>query len=221
MVVNKKLLFNYICGNVNDNIKKFLENDFDFMLEVFKYTLNPQFLDVCSINLTADYKFIEELIIIFKDDLNFVDSLVNNYLQTFLNYDLSCYDIFALLVSLYGDNPEISLCKELLQEFYEKIKDIRDKTIKNTDENSLFVFIDYTFYQTPYLKKYCAQKTLEEIIKNNTISINKFKKQHNNNINQSLLNFINQKDPVLADYLTLNLDLLEPLKRKLKKSINF
>ena len=84
MKENKKnLVQKYINGEeIPESVLKDLEKDKKFMMEVIKASKDKNIYNLCAEELKKDYEFIKYLILTFKDDVNFITMVANEYLNT-------------------------------------------------------------------------------------------------------------------------------------------
>ena len=82
IMFKEQLIKDYING---EDIKEYtleeLENNYDFMLSVIKYTNDKKIYNLCSKNLKNNYGFIKEIIILFKYDFNFINKIAEIFIE--------------------------------------------------------------------------------------------------------------------------------------------
>ena len=79
----KNLVQKYINGEeIPESVLKDLEKDKKFMMEVIKASKDKKIYNLCAEVLKKDYEFIKYLILTFKDDVNFITMVANEYLNT-------------------------------------------------------------------------------------------------------------------------------------------
>lgn len=204
---SKKLIQDYILGNdIIDYDIDDLENDPEFMMEVFFETKDKNMYDLCHENLKTDINFVKFIIDNFKEDKVFLLDAIETYINAtntsneereIINYALKSlknnYDLVKELGNYYINNceiDEISLDKnivftiinsikeeEFLKEFIYKYIDHKDILIEMIKDNK-----DVKQNQKYISEMMTSNKELEElliILSKKTIS----KKTHDELIN--------------------------------------
>lgn len=102
-----KLVYDYIWGNDIEGYSiDELENDPDFMLLVLEKSKDKRMYDLCSDLVKSSYLFVRGVIDLFKDDLDFLSVVVNNYFNTLTDAEKEQGTAYAelniLMSNLYG-----------------------------------------------------------------------------------------------------------------------
>ena len=78
---NLKLIKDYVEGNdLEDYNIDELENDYEFMISVIKYTNDKNIYNLCSDEVKNNYEFVKFIINYFKNDIEFIDKISEQYL---------------------------------------------------------------------------------------------------------------------------------------------
>ena len=186
---SKKLIQDYILGNdIIDYDIDDLENDPEFMMEVFFETKDKNMYDLCPENLKTDINFVKFIIDNFKEDKVFLLDAIETYINAtntsdeereIINYALKSlknnYDLVKELGNYYINNceiDEISLDKnivftiinsikeeEFLKEFIYKYIDHKDILIEMIKDNK-----DVKQNQKYISEMITSNKELEELL---------------------------------------------------------
>lgn len=102
-----KLVYDYIWGNDIEGYSiDELENNPDFMLLVLEKSKDKRMYDLCSDVVKGSYLFVRGVIDLFKDDLDFLSVVVNNYFDTLTDAEKEQGTAYAelniLMSNLYG-----------------------------------------------------------------------------------------------------------------------
>ena len=102
-----KLVYDYIWGNDIEGYSiDELENNPDFMLLVLEKSKDKRMYDLCSDLVKSSYLFVRGVIDLFKDDLDFLSVVVNNYFNTLTDAEKEQGTAYAelniLMSNLYG-----------------------------------------------------------------------------------------------------------------------
>lgn len=214
----KNLVQKYINGEeIPESVLKDLEKDKKFMMEVIKVSKDKNIYNLCADGLKKDNEFIKYLILTFKDDINFIMMVANNYLNTNPSKE-EVIELCIIMNNIIGYPVDSKFYRKKLQENINvKQQVITLKKKENISIPSLFwqnkdkyfnnkIIMDYyakTFLYEYYTRYYTYLKktfNLEYTIKDNLT---------NEEIIKVLLNFIRTVDDGLASYLTLNQELLD------------
>ena len=238
MEYNKKVVCDYIKGNdITYNIED-LENNPKFMLEVIKESQDKRMYNLCYDRVKGNYDLVKYLITNFSDDLNFCDTVFDNYIKNKENDDNDIEFTLIMYNNAYsvGNSDLImkyGICKEsaymLEMAKIERVKSLSSKE-RFRDEIGLGYFVlqdhygfnniildffskrmlDDIFYKNPKL-------SFEEIIHNN------FRKKEDLEkfgINSFIISYVRIFDKYLADHLASNVELIRDVNKDIKKVIN-
>ena len=165
---NLKTIIDYING---DDIKDYdidtLENDQQFMMEVMDFTKDKNIYNLCSNEMKNDWKFIRFMIYTFKDDIPFLDKIVNDFFSN--NSDILEQIEIKLAMCDITKNKDYELYEDYkftADILYEIIKDNLE-SIKEEDYNDYFeegfYFIQNAFEFSETTLNYFAEKMIEDI----------------------------------------------------------
>lgn len=228
---NKKLVFDYVVGNDLDDYEiDELEDNPEFMMEVIKYTKDKKMYNFCSDNVKSNYEFVKFMVELFKEDVEFVTSLVLSYLKTIDEDDITYKELLVLVSNLKGDSDNLLKLK-LKREIFKTIDFGRmeltiDEELDPNVKQELgmgFIFVIDNYGNSDILKRFFAEEFISKIFKRDNITleelihktVKKFEDIQNMGINMFLINFIEKYDYYLASYISNHIDLLDELKRKI------
>ena len=220
---NKELIINYINGNDIDGYDiNELENDKLFMKKVIDFTNDEKMYNFCSDNLKKDYEFIKYIILKFKNNIEFITSVADYFLEnTDTDYERTELSIIMskLTEREKGVNQYNVLCdaiysgKRLQIELYK----LQNKNEELANEIGMGFLLIYDLYNnSEIILKFYAKKIIEDIFKEYDIELEKllhsqFKMPDEINkqgLNNYMLSFIEVYDPMLASYASTHLDVL-------------
>ena len=228
---NDIYLFNYIKGNKLDNIDE-LHNDYKFMMKVIDITSDKKYYEFCSSKVIKHYDFVNFLIKKFNNDLEFITYAVRFCLENNNPGDNEYKEILINVITLLKENKH-DLNYTYLNEFLNARYLTEIRAIKNYKKNypefsdivgTGFVLIKKNYRGNYLILDYFAKKIiekifsngnkciLEDLIHNNFNSYNELKEY---GINKFLINYIENYDMYLADYIRCNVSLLDDVKLKL------
>lgn len=229
-----KLINDYIDGNdiVGYDIEQ-LEDDYEFMMQVINYTNDKNMYNLCSKKVRDSYEFTKFIVNKFSDDLEFVCSISDNYLQNEEEY-IYKLELYLILCNLTKNkNEEYYMKYKLMVVFMmEEIeicieKEKMDETL--SDKIGMgFVLIDGTYGSSDIIMKHFAERFINKLFFNNENfdfekmlhqRFDKVDKLQTQGINNYLINFINIYDNSLAIYICNHLELLNEVKDTLNKII--
>ncbi len=236
---SKKLVFDYIVGNelVDYDIDE-LENDYEFMIEVIKHTKDKNLYNLCSDEVKKNYNFVKFIVETFKNDFNFIVDVGNNYLKTVDEDDINAHELTILISKgitsdMALEDPKLCSFKLQASSFYEieliklaaALEQTKDESLK--EEYGLgFLYILDTYEKSNTICNFFAKRlideifyenedyTLEQILHMNFKSFNKLKAY---GINTFLTDYIKKYDKHLSSYALVHLDLLEPIKKSVRR----
>ncbi|MBR1413291.1 MAG: hypothetical protein IJ574_01305 [Bacilli bacterium] len=228
--LDRLMIYNYITGNLDGNIKKVLENDPKFMMKVISITQDKKYYDYASIDVKNDYYFIKNILDIFSNDIEFLEDVISLFASTRNSINVYLIDIYIQFSNILIKNNtnrkynfEISYYREQIAVFYGCIKEF----IFESEEKMLgkgFGYILYTFDECEDVIKYFANHFLSEIFFKNqdyTFSdiVHKNFKKYDDlkkyGIKKFILDYIAREDIILADYLLANIDLIKSIEEQM------
>ena len=241
MKISKELVFNYINGSdIPDYDIKDLENNRDFMIEVLKCTKDSKMYLFCSNNLKKDPQFIKSIINIFKNEKEFLDEIVKEYLSTLIEkkeelkeQDLISRNEIIILMTEVNSNKNNYYYDYLAGLIY-RYMNTEIEFIKSTTKNDLFLkrigkgfYILYEKYkQSSIILDYIAKRMAEEIFyEDKNLDFDKLiytfyngeKITKNKGINNFIFSYISMYDRKLSEYLILHKDLIKDIAKEINK----
>lgn len=227
---NKELIMNYINGNdITDYDLNELEDDKLFMTKVIEFSNDEKMYNFCSDNLKKDYEFIKYIILKFKNNIKFITSVADYFLEnTDTDYERTELSIIMskLTEREKGVNQYNVLCdaiysgKRLQIELYK----LQNKNEELASEIGMGFLLVYDLYNhSEIILKFYAKKIIEDIFKEYDIELekllhNQFKMPDEINkqgLNNYMLSFIEVYDPMLASYASAHLDVLLPFRENI------
>lgn len=233
---NKKLIMDYISGNdIEEYDIEELENDKSFMMNVFDFSNDKNIYNLCSDNLKKDYEFVKYIVLKFKDDINFITTVANYFLEN-TNLDLESMELGIIMNNLTANNKDENFKYKILNEVAYSGKrmeielaklDLNDDNISNEIGMGFSLIYD-SYNSSQIILDYYATKMIEDIIEENNIDLesllhSKFKSADQINeqgLNNYMINFIGLYDQMLSSYLCTHLNLLSDFKNQIIKIQN-
>lgn len=171
-VYHLKLIYDYIGGNdtLGYSIDE-LENDPIFMLQVMRMTKDKRMYELCSDTVKHDYLFVRDVIHLFQDDLEFVESVARGYLDSrdFPEDDLSVIELNIIMSSFFAREVNDFTLKALA--FYEVERVKMYSCMNYTDDILLQRISKNGFYLTKceygtsdIIVDYIAKRMIGEVI---------------------------------------------------------
>ena len=228
IIINNYLIKAYINGKdiLGHEIDE-LEDDYEFMIKVMKYTKDKNMYELCSENVKNTYEVIDFMLDNFSDDIDFVLEVVSNYLNN--ERDKTKYlEVLIRVCNLYGYNN----CLEYKNQLEEEYKGFNDnissmKKYLNSDNSYLiengFYFVLDIFNDNKIVANYFASRFIIDYFNNIDLEreIHKSFKNYNElevfGINKYLINLLNIYDTKLAEYVISNIYLLNDIRKELDR----
>lgn len=237
-VIKDHRLLSYINGEDidNDELEK-LEDDSDFMLKILTITKDKNtYMRCCSENLKNNYQFIKNVIMLFRDDKDFIISIANQYLfdkeSKLSEIDKEKFELNILMTNILQNQEEmynyrfsagIHYCSAI-----SKINLAKDRELDSnyTDYNDYFMYIEQLYEKHPIIIDYFASRFINTIFSRMTYEDiedrlhSKFKTKSELNDQKKeelILSIINDQDELLCDYISKHLYLLDELKKYIDK----
>lgn len=206
---NEETVINYING---EDIEKFsleeLENDSFFMYSVIKRSKDVRLYDNASDEVKKSFAFVYSLVEIYKNNIDFIIKIVDYYFENNKDFDFKKIELLVILNKIIKDERKEKYVN-LLEEMYEEANCYIENHIDNKNDFNLgFKYINY-----PHSKEFFATKFVEEILFNNDI-LKEFSKENKKDLSGFMIEYINKFDSSLADYLKINIKILDRLKTK-------
>lgn len=231
---DKKVVFNYVMGN---DIKKYniddLENDWEFMKEVFEYTKDKKIYDLCDEKLQSNLDLIKYLIDKFKDDKKFILQISSNFLNKSQD-NLNKLEIQIILEDIYKDDEifknkfsnkiDIEMFYTFERTDYELALEQTDDDLKKFLQSGFYYFFE-EYKDRQLIIDFIAKKMINEIFdfRNNDLeelihSIYKDKRQFDKTTSTKfIIDYISDQDYALANYLSVHIGLIEELKKSVDR----
>lgn len=231
----KSRIFDYINGEDIENIEE-LENDYKFMIEVIKLTRDKNMFNMCSDEVKLNYEFIKFMVETFKKDIQFIDKIVSEYIDTIGSEDATSLELIFIMADILKrdiENP-LALKYNFLKNAFITSEKIQTKIVISNEEDLFwkkefglgFGIMQYEYYSNSSIIMneialdlvediFYKEKdiTLEEIIHNRFKTLEEFNKV---GIRKFMLSYIRMYDINLADYLEVHIDLLKGMERNIK-----
>lgn len=229
--MNKKIAEDYILGNEIEGYSlEELENSRKFMMLVINMTNDHNFYNLCSEKLKNNYEFVKYLILKFKNSTNFICNVADYYLAK--NKDeLSKVELNILMKELTIKNKEINKRYSIVTDAIYASKRVQIEIAKRKfksgrilqDIGMGFIVIFDSFNSSEIILRYYAKNIIDEILYYYHSDLeNMLHKQFNTSnqinkvgINNLILKFIGCYDPMLASYLSANIDLVKPIREEI------
>lgn len=230
MTINIELIRKYINGEeLDDNTINKLENDKDFMMNVFNYTKDCNIYKLCSDNLKKDYDFVKYLVLKFKDNYNFIIEVADYYLN---NTDKQS-ELLELNIIMEKLLPKelskkytlINETKYSYERFTDELASLDSPEYESTIEMG-FPIILYKYHDSEYILDYYAKKMIKEIMDNTAIEEilhNQFKTPNslkNMGINNYIITLLNYNDSMLSSYVSTHLYLIDDMVKQIEQAID-
>lgn len=104
MICRSKIL-DYINGEDIENIEE-LENNYKFMMEVIKLTRDKNMFNICSDEVKLNYEFIKFMVETFKKDVEFIDKIATEYIDTIGSEDVTSLELIFIMAGILKRNTE-------------------------------------------------------------------------------------------------------------------
>ena len=230
---DKKIIYDYIMGNdLGEYSSEELEDNKEFMIDVIEKTNDKRMYNLCSNNVRLDYEFVKYIVLKFRDDVDFIKKVADNYLNnigvdndyervellTIMSSLTNCFDYNFMLDAVYSG-------KRLSIELY---------NVKNKDNKDDFnlgmgcVVIYDSYHGSEIILKYFAKKMIEEIFSEFDIDLEgKLHAEFKNStdideigVNTYMISFIQKYDSMLASFASSHIEVLESFSKKIKNIKN-
>jgi len=234
---NNDLLFDYITGNeIEQEIIEKLEDNEKFMTAVIKLTNDKKMYNHCSDKLKTKYNFVKFLIERFKDDIDFIISVAEEFITRGEPTDLENLELVVILSNLYDQTENETLngykfqaCIECAG-FLKAIDNFLDtnENINPEDYDLGFVFIIDNFESSPIIMDMFAKVMIEDCIYDEDNDLEKVshgsfeKKEELEEYGETkfILDYLGCIDVYLKDYVSNNLYLLKEAEKYMRKIKN-
>ena len=227
---DKKIIFDYVVGNDIDNYNiDELENDCEFMKEVFDFTNDKKMYELCDENIKSNFNFVKYLVNKFKDDSIFVLKVASNYLCK-AEDKIDKLEMQLMLDKLFNNDDIYTEKYDNMIEmhtFYFLERFSFDLALEETDDD-VKEFMQYGFYwffekykDRELITDFIAKKMIDEIFdfRNNSLeeiihNIYKDKSQVDKiSSTKFIIDYISNHDYALSNYLSVHVDIIKELKK--------
>lgn len=215
-------LFNYIRNNKKYYNKEQLESNSSFMMKVIEITNNKKYYNNCSYYVRTDPFFVKYLINKFHDDIEFIKEVVNYYLIHGDFYEENYIEILVIY-KLIVKNIETRYEEELTRIYEEDKRRISNYKKSDVILNQMlglgFYYIIKKYDNNKIIKWYYATKFLDELCDQIIIKLHKKNKKYEDidRINCFIINYVFCYDMYLGDYISINIEVLNGIKEKIKE----
>ena len=221
---DNNIINNYINGNRNQE----LEKDKEFMSLIIDKTNDIKYVDYCANELKSDFEFVLFLINKFNNDHQFVTDMIFSYLVNLnklenskLNKKIINIDSLITLMN-YFPSEKIDITSDEYQELlsiiychgrmnYELAKNIDEEI----EEGMGFIYFIDIFGINIDILNYFAKRIVNEILQFNGNSFKNLifstynRAEDINSLHELCTQFVTKYDKSLADYLSINYEILE------------
>ena len=229
-----KLIWDYINGNYIDNIDE-LENDYKFMMDVINFTRDKKMYNLCSDEIKNNYEFVIFMINLFKDDLDFILDVANQYLNCTSSDNECVKDLIFVMCDIldnYKDDEKywmyfvkraaIVTCDRIM--INSIIAEEDDLNIKKQFGLGFILFLNSEYGKSSSMIKYVANILLDEIFyESNNLSIedlvhkrfSSLDKLDRFGIKNFIFSYVGEYDSYLATYLSVNMDMISGIEKRI------
>ena len=227
---DKKIIFDYVVGNDIDNYNiEELENNWEFMKEVFDFTNDKKIYELCDENIKSNFNLVKYLVNKFKDDSIFVLKVASNYLCK-AEDKIDKLEMQLMLDKLFNNDDIYTEKYDNMLEmhtFYFLERFSFDLALEETDDD-VKEFMQYGFYwffekykDRELITDFIAKKMIDEIFdfRNNSLeeiihNIYKDKSQVDKiSSTKFIIDYISNHDYALSNYLSVHVDIIKELKK--------
>lgn len=229
---SKKLVDDYIRNKcLGEFDSGTLENDFEFMKQVFDVSGDPNMYMCCSDELKKNYEMVFYLVNKFKRNEYFINQLCLEYIVNNSEQYQECLELAIMTNEILErkHNLKVSDVKNYVYTVYNEIVDDVILSVEEYEKESNenlglgFLFIYYEFENSQITLDFFSKKLIDEIFFNEQCNFEKsLHKQFKNfedikkyGMNRFLINYIRCYDEALSSYVACNINLLENVKREM------
>ena len=221
------LVKKYVNGDdLGEFTKDQLENNKGFMIKVINYTNDITMYSLCSNEVKNDYEFVKFFILKFKNNVDFITKVVDDYLEN--ADDLEKIELSIIMEKILP--KESSKMYEVFNKAsYNKYRleveiiEANDSKLESMVGMGFWLMFDQ-YNGSDIILNYYANRMIGEIIRDNNINFEKmlhtqFKsadKITEVGINNYIVNFIGYYDSMLSSYVSTHLDIIKPIANIVK-----
>lgn len=246
---SKSDIDNYIAGNdIEDFDIDELENDREFMLEVIRKTKDKNIYNLCSDELKYDYEFVIQIIQLFKDDIKFISSVANVFIDYYRSKnvgpmidDENDRDVLDLLITMCELIPdkydENSLRYRVILTVMVNTRLVEIEKVRIENENNYelsknfgcgFIYVFDSFNSSVKVTDYFALEYLNNLLSKENFDLEEYlhlnfedtESINKYGLNTILVNIISNFDSMLGSYVSTHLYLLNEYKKDVKYILN-
>ena len=231
---SRKLIWDYINGHYIENVEE-LENDCKFMMDIINITKDKNMYNLCSDEIKNNYEFITFMIDLFKDDIDFICKIANEYINTSKEESIYVKDIIFTMCELlekYKDDEKywIFFVKRAAIATVDRImvtsiiNEEEDLNIKKQLGLGFVIYLSNEYVNSRSMIKYVANMFLDEIFyENSELSIEELIHKRFSNkdkldrygIKNFIFTYVGEYDSFLATYLSANMDMISHIEKKI------
>ena len=172
---SKKTILDYVSGaDIDDFDIDELESNKDFMLDVIRYTKDKNIYNLCDDSVKYDVSFVEELFKIFKDDPDYLVTILEDFEEKAKD-EYEIMDLYILLYNMYRYKSDTAIFAVAIKarvfyeikkaEYFMAIMGEPDP-IARKDMGLGFTFALHEFENMPIVKDFFAEMLLNDIYAN-------------------------------------------------------
>lgn len=221
---SEKLINDYILGEEIDNLDE-LEDDPFFMMQVIDKSDDYRLYNLCSENVKKNYEFVKHMVLKFSFNPSFITKVADYYLAR-VKDEFSTTELVAILLNIPMD-MDCNMRYRMMAHSLYYFKRMQVEACKKTDEyfeyelGMGYLLVFEQFKESPIILDFYAKKMIDGIFEEYNIHLDTRlhedfscpEELYRLGINNYLLRFIGDYDSMLANYLSVNLDLLDDLKK--------
>lgn len=224
--ISNEIVNAYINGeNINGYSIDELENNAEFMIKVMEVTNDKSIYNHCSDELKVNEKFVKSVVVMFKDDIDFISNVADKYSYYLDNMDgldtnvtIRKASFARLMVDLIGNRDEAIIYRTILAFIYSttraKIENAKREN-KNNHENLGFDYFKKIYGEDEELLNYFAASMVGEILDNSLGDFEDFLHKNYDEYDYIpdkygfLLDYLEKFDKCLVDYLNNHMEALD------------
>lgn len=233
---SKKTILDYVSGNDLEGFTiEELEDNPSFMADVMEFTMDKRIYALCSDNVKKNHDFVIRIINLFKDDVDFISQIADNYVIDEDYNGLKEAEVNISMGNIFDETNEPDLMKYKLSEtvFYDSLSAEIEDILNEVNENDKkrfgkgFCFISVTYPGSKIIKDFFAKRMLEEILFGDKkyrfeeilhINFKNYEDLEKFGITRFLVEYVQKMDPELSDYISQNQELLLSAKKNLARA---
>ena len=195
------------------------------LLHTIDFTNDEKMYNFCSEGLKKDYDFIKYIILKFKNNIEFITSVADYFLEN-TDTDYERTELSIIMSKLTEIKKEVNQYNVLCDAIYSgkrlqiELYKLQNKNEELANEIGMGFLLVYDLYNhSEIILKFYAKKIIEDIFKEYDIELHsRFKTPDEINkqgLNNYMLKFIEIYDAMLASYASTHLDVLLPFRENI------